>query len=292
MRLIRPSLFLFAEDYSNWGGMTQPSLNGDGVGFDATWYGDFHHNLIEHRDGDEAHLVQEAGYGDGRSLHMSYFAGALASSGGAKVVYNESHDDCGNRPGSARTLVLAVDYAPLIGDTRKWAEARVRFAAAMTLLSAATPMFFMGEEVGAQRPYRYDDFLANREDILGLAEGDGAALMAFYRDLIALSQSSGGIRSRNIDVIHAHDDNRVIGFLRWDDAQTFFVAGSLATAAFTHGYRFSSPRFDDAEWTQVLNSDLGIYGGWGVGNGAVRSSNGMLEIVLPASGAVVMKRSP
>ena len=115
--------------------------------------------------------------------------------------------------------------------------------------------------------------------------------MAFYRDLIALSQSNGGIRSRNIEVIHAHDDNRVIGFLRWDDAQTFFVAGSLNTAAFTNGYRFSSPRFDDAEWTQVLNSDLGKYGGWGVGNGAVRSSNGMLEILLPASGAVVMKRS-
>ena len=292
MRLIRPSLFLFAEDYSNWAGMTQPSLNGDGVGFDATWYGDFHHNLIEHKDGAEAHLVQEAGFGDARPLHMSYFAGALAASGGAKVVYNESHDDCGNRDGSARTLVLAVNYVPLVGETRQWAEARVRFAAAMTLLSAGTPMFFMGEEVGAQRPYRYDDFLANREDILGLANGDGAALMAFYRDLIALSQSSGGIRSRNIDVIHAHDDNRVIGFLRWDESQTFFVAGSLNVAAFDHGYRFSHPRFDDAEWTEVLNSDLGIYGGWGVGNGGgVRSSNGMLEILLPASGAVVLRRS-
>ena len=45
MRLIKPGLFLSAEDYSDWPAMTQSSLDGDGLGFDATWYGDFHHNL-------------------------------------------------------------------------------------------------------------------------------------------------------------------------------------------------------------------------------------------------------
>ncbi|MGZ2380201.1 hypothetical protein ACVIDN_001564 [Rhizobium brockwellii] len=36
MRLIKPQLFLTAEDYSDWSAMTEPSLTGDGLGFDAT----------------------------------------------------------------------------------------------------------------------------------------------------------------------------------------------------------------------------------------------------------------
>src|ERR1700733_5580040 len=166
MRLLKPGLFLPAEDYSEWPALTEPSLNGDGLGFDATWYADFHHNLIEFQGGSYAELVRQAGFGDSRALAMSSFAGALWASSGARVVYNESHDDCGNRTGSARTIWLAVNGAPLTGDTRRWAEARVRFAAGMALLSAATPMFFMGEEIGAAKFYRYDTFLQNREDIL------------------------------------------------------------------------------------------------------------------------------
>jgi 1,4-alpha-glucan branching enzyme len=118
MRLIKPGLFLSAEDYSDWPALTEPGLAGDGLGFDATWYGDFHHNLVEYKDGAQAHLLREAGFGDDRPLAMSVFAGALRRSGSAKIVYSESHDDCGNREGSARTIVIAVDGAPLIEDTR------------------------------------------------------------------------------------------------------------------------------------------------------------------------------
>ena len=47
-----------------------------------------------------------------------------------------------------------------------------RVAFGLSLLSAGTPMFFMGEEVGAQKPYRFNDFLANREDIKGDRAGE------------------------------------------------------------------------------------------------------------------------
>jgi 1,4-alpha-glucan branching enzyme len=163
MRLLKPGLFLSAEDYSGWAAMTAPSLDGDGLGFDATWYGDFQHHLVE--SGGFAELVAQAGFGDDRALNMDYFAGALGASGSGKVVYNESHDDCGNRAGSARTIWLAVNGAALVGETRRWAEARVRFAAAMALLSAGTPMFFMGEEIGAAKFFCYDTFLQNRRDV-------------------------------------------------------------------------------------------------------------------------------
>ena len=67
--------------------------------------------------------------------------------------------------------MTAVNGAPLIGATR---SLRRRHALALcfglSLLSAGTPMFFMGEEIGAQKQYTFDNFLANREDILGRAK--------------------------------------------------------------------------------------------------------------------------
>ncbi|MGO7793264.1 glycosidase, partial [Rhizobium ruizarguesonis] len=80
-----------------------------------------------------------------------------------------------------------VNFAPVVGETRACADARSRFAAAMTLLSPGTPMFFMGEEIGAQKPYRYNDFLENRENILVEADGSNGILMDAERDQIAIT---------------------------------------------------------------------------------------------------------
>jgi hypothetical protein len=134
------------------------------------------------------------------------------------VIYHESHDEAGNAPGSGRTIAVAVHRAPLVDETRRFAEARVRFAAGMTLLAPGTPMFFMGEEVGASLDYRYDDFTAGREtreDYMALRAGAGAQLFAFYADVIRLRLAHAALRSRNIDVVEVHDANRVIAFRRW-----------------------------------------------------------------------------
>jgi 1,4-alpha-glucan branching enzyme len=293
MRLLYPKLFLTAEDYSNWAGMTQPSVNGDGLGFDATWYGDFQHHTVEYEGGGYTELVKQSGYGDARSLRMDYFAGALATSGGAKVVYHQSHDDCGNRTGSARTMWLAVNGAPLLGETRRWAEARARFAAGMTLLSAGTPMFFMGEEIGAANPYTYDGFMQNREDLIGAATGAGARLFRYYKELIRLSVRNAAIRSRMIEIAVTDNHNRVIAFHRWDDTDEFLVVGNLGNAPFEHGYWIHSDRIDNANWTEVFNSDSDAYGGWNVGNAGatMRGSNGALNVILPAAGLIVFRRS-
>jgi 1,4-alpha-glucan branching enzyme len=293
MRLLKPGLFLTAEDYSNWSALTTPSLGGDGLGFDSTWYGDFHHNLVEYKGGSYAELVKQSGYGDARPLSMTSFAGALQASSGAKVVYNESHDDCGNRDGSARTLWLAVNGAALVGDTRRWGEARVRVAAALTLLSAGTPMFFMGEEVGAAKFYRYNDFLANREDLISEAKGDGARLFHFYQDLIRFSEQNAAIRSSNIAVTVSDNENRVIAFHRWDETNEFLVVGCLGNTPFQAGYRLHDDRLGSAKWTEIFNSDAQVYGGWNIGNaGATLTATGnALDVVIPAVGLIVLSKA-
>jgi len=208
------------------------------------------------------------------------------------VVYHESHDDVGNRKGSARAIVTAVNGAPQVGNTRTWAQARVRFAATMSLLSAGK-MFFMGEEVGAAKPYRYDDFMANREDIVGLASGAGARLFDFYRQLVALSVRHRAFRSRSIAVSVTDDARRVIAFHRWDGQEEFLVAGSLGNSPFVSGYVPRGDRLRDFSWREVFNSDALEYSGWNAGNGGatIQATGGALNVVLPACGVIVLSRS-
>ncbi|WP_242337766.1 MULTISPECIES: alpha-amylase family glycosyl hydrolase [unclassified Anaeromyxobacter] len=289
LRLIRPSVMLVAEDHTGWAEVTRP-LDEGGLGFDAAWYVDFFHHLAGPRaEGGWAALLAEAGYGDDRPLGIDRFDGALHGAADRKVVYHESHDEAGNSSGSARTIVLAVQGAPLAGATRDFAEARCRVVAGLSLLSPGTPMFLMGEEVGAANPYRHDDFLEHREDLLGLRRGLGARLFRWYQELIRLRLGRPALRSRRLTTVHRHEANRVIAFLR-GDAELLVVA-SLANRPFAAGYLLESAGLPDAEWHAILNSDAAVYGGAGVGDGASprRSSSGVLEVVLPACGLVVLE---
>jgi 1,4-alpha-glucan branching enzyme len=289
LRLLRPSAMLIAEDHTGWDAVTRPLEEG-GLGFDAAWYVDFYHQLVGPPVEGWAGLLSEAGRGDGRPLWLDRFDEALHGAAARKVVYHESHDEAGNSPGSARTLVLAAGGAPLVGATRAVAEARARLAAGLAMLSPGTPMFLMGEEVGAVNPYRHDDFLANREDLAGLRLGTGRGLYRYYQDLIRLRRSRAAVRSRRITTVHRHEANRVLGFLR-GEAEVLVLA-SFANRPWTAGYAVISEAIPDASWREVLNSDAVEYGGAGVGNGAAtcRSRGGRVEAVVPASGLVVLER--
>ncbi|MDJ0632316.1 MAG: alpha-amylase family glycosyl hydrolase [Xenococcaceae cyanobacterium MO_188.B29] len=301
LKLIKPSVMLMAEDHSDWDLVTVSS-NDSGLGFDAAWYSEFYHHLIgDARQGTEyAKLIPTAGFGDNRPLAMNYFAGALAKSRDHKVVYHESHDEAGNssyeqggnKIESRRTIVSAVDGAPLVGETRSFAEARVHFACGMTMLSAGTPMFFMGEEIGAQKQYRYRDFLNNREDLLGERQNNGKRLFRFYQDLIRFRLNHSGLRSHNIDILHVHNANRVIAFKRWDETEEFLVVGSLNNSPFANGYIIENERIPNGNWREMFNSNLESYGGNNVGNlGAnITSDNGRIGVVIPANGFVVLQK--
>ncbi|NBD32841.1 MAG: alpha-amylase [Cyanobacteria bacterium] len=301
LKLIRPDIMLMAEDHSDWEAVTE-SPDVGGLGFDAAWYSEFYHHLIgdAQQGTGYAKLIPTAGYGGDDPLAMDYFAGALANSGAHKVVYHESHDEAGNsyydeggrRVESRRTIVAAVNAAPLIGETRRIAEARCRFACGMTMLSAGTPMFLMGEEIGAQKPYRYTNFQDNKEDLWGERQSNGKQLFEFYHDIIQFRLNHSGLRSHNIEILHTHNANRVIAFRRWDDSEELLVVASLNNAPFNHGYVLSNPRFGNDAWQEVFNSDRSGYGGNDIGNfdNTINASNSNLNLVLPANGFVVCQR--
>ena len=155
-------------------------------------------------------------------------------------------------------------------------------------------MFFMGEEIGAQKRYGHADFLQNREDIPGERAGAGARMFRFYQDLIRLARRLPSIRTRELEVLHACDETRVIAFKRWSGDEQVIVLASLANTPFRNGYRIAGDplALPDGLWREVLNSDAEAYGGADVGNAgaAIASRGGTLEAVLPARGLLVLVR--
>jgi 1,4-alpha-glucan branching enzyme len=294
LKTIRPDCILIAEDHSGWSAVTQPATQG-GIGFDAVWNVDFYHHLIgDKAEGQQyARLLYSAARDHDGPLNMTAFAGSLEATVKPTVVYVESHDEAGGAEHSQRTIVVAVDGAPLVGATRAAAEARVRFAAGMSMLSAGTPMFLMGEEVGAQKKYTYNHFFEDKEDLVGLRDGDGKQLFAFYGDVIRLRSSVPALRARRLEIVHVDDANRVLAFRRWDDADDLLVVASLDERHYdAPDYRIAHEALGDDLWRERFNSNATRYGGDGVGNGPepLRAVNGSLGVVVPAMGFVVLER--
>jgi 1,4-alpha-glucan branching enzyme len=289
-----PDVLLIAEDHSGWNEVTRSAADG-GLGFGAAWDVDFYHHLIgDKNEGPEyARLLYTAGRDGQTPLAMSLFARALVATSPRTVVYAESHDEAGNSPGSLRTICTAVNGAPLVGETRRYAEARVRFAFGMTMLSAGVPLFLMGEEVGAAKGYTYDRFAEDKEDLLGLRRGSGGLLFDFYRDIIGLRRSSSALRSGGLEILHVRDPERVIAFRRCDEAEELLVVASLANRPYDNpGYTLRHPALGGPGWTEIFNSDAKQYGGGDIGNGSAprTAAEGALEVVIPANGFCVLRR--
>jgi len=294
LHMVRPSAMLIAEDHTGWDAVTKLPDQG-GLGFDATWRVAFYHNLIgdSNMAGDAVRLLKIAGFGGNEPLGMDRFSSELYDTQYSRVVFNESHDEAGNSGGTARTIRVAVNDAALFGETRRWAEARSRLCFGLSLLSAGTPMFFMGEEIGAQKPYTFDHFIDNREDILGDTVGVGAAMFRFYQDLITLSRRLRSVRSHNIDILYQYNPNRVIAFRRKSGDEEVIVVGSFNNSAFQSGYVIQNDLLrPNAGWQEIFNSDAGIYGGQNVGNAGstIAAVDGLLNVVIPAAGFVVFQK--
>jgi 1,4-alpha-glucan branching enzyme len=306
LRMFKPEVFLMAEDHSDWEEVTKRVEEG-GMGFDARWYSLFYHNLMgDTNQGDAAKLIYSAAQSPESPLRVDRFANVLANSA-RQVVYSESHDEAGNSSGpipdpdwsgdegkkstSARGVVVASNGAPLVGDTRKYAEARCRFSWGMTVLSAGIPMFLFGEEVGCQKRFKYNAVLQNREDIAGMAQREGRYLYRFYADINALRVAHPGLRSQSIDVVYVHNENRIIAFRRWDANESFLIAASLADHPCEAGYWLGNERIETGKWREIFNSDAARYGGDNVGNAGqeLYCEAGSINPVIPFAGFVVLQ---
>lgn len=300
LRMIRPDLLLIAEDHTGWPGVLRP-VDQDGFGFDACWQASFYHHLIgDAQPGQHyARLLYHLAEVDQGPVPLARFAEALLETTPRRVVYHESHDEAGNssyvvegeRRFSRRTIQVAAAGHDPEGPMRFRAQQLCRLAFGLSMLSRGTPMFLMGEEVGAQEEYRFDDFVWHRDDLRRLREGVGRPLFRFYQDLIRLRRSSEAIRSDHLEVLLADDARRILVFRRQQGREDVLVVVNANAEAFLLGYRLHGLDLPDRTWHEFFNSDSVLYGGDNVGNAnrPLVGRGGSLELVLPAHAFVLLR---
>lgn len=156
-----------------------------GMGLDAQWLDDFHHILYvlldkegQARYADFNQLEQLAkAYKDGfvhtgeyvQFRKRRYGRSSAGISGEHFVVFNQNHDQIGNRVKGERLSVL-VD------------QGRLKVAAAAIFLSPYVPMLFMGEEYGEDNPFFF--FVSYKEEahIKGIQEGRKKEFESFLKE--------------------------------------------------------------------------------------------------------------
>jgi 1,4-alpha-glucan branching enzyme len=118
-------------------------------------------------------------------------------------------------------------------------------------------------------------------------------MFRLYQDLIRFVTAQPAARSRAIDVIYRHNDNRVIAFTRSAVTQKLLILASLNDTSFGSVYVIctDSWRLPSVGWREIFNSDAAIYGGDNVGNGGatLQVNGGQVNAVIPAHGFVVLQ---
>lgn len=156
-----------------------------GMGLDAQWLDDFHHILYvlldkngQSRYADFNKLEQLAkAYKDGfvhtgeyvQFRKRRYGRSSAGITGEHFVVFNQNHDQIGNRVKGERLSVL-ID------------QERLKVAAAAIFLSPYVPMLFMGEEYGEDNPFFFFVSYKEEEHIKGIQEGRKKEFEAFLQE--------------------------------------------------------------------------------------------------------------
>jgi maltooligosyltrehalose trehalohydrolase len=155
-KLGRP-IQLIAESDLNDSRLLRDQAHG-GYGLDAQWSDDFHHSVHTLLTNERRGYYEDFGkiqplvstLQDGWHYRGQYSAHRQRRHGNQPleiapsrfVVYNQNHDQVGNRAAGNRLSTLVPFEA-------------LKLAAGVTLLSPFTPLIFMGEEYGEMAPFQY-----------------------------------------------------------------------------------------------------------------------------------------
>jgi maltooligosyltrehalose trehalohydrolase len=289
-----------------------------GYGMDAHWSDDFHHAVHVALTGERsgyytdftepgaiAKVLGRRYVNDGRySPHRRRRHGRPAADVPADrfVVAIQNHDQTGNRARGERLSTLVSPEA-------------LRLAAALLLLSPYVPLLFMGEEHGETNPFLYfvshgdpalieavrqgrreefasfgwagevpdpqaeETFEASRPSWERAESGDGARMLALYRDLLRLRRSEPALRPAAATVRVRHDESAGWVAARYDKEET------VVEAVFNLSPEARSVPLERGRWALVLATDGPVYGG--AGEATIAGG----ELRLPGHAAALLRQA-
>jgi maltooligosyltrehalose trehalohydrolase len=218
------------------------------------------------------------------------------------VVAIQNHDQTGNRARGERLATLVLPGA-------------LRLAAALLLLSPYVPLLFMGEEHGETNPFLYfvshgdvalveavrkgrqeefasfgwagevpdpqaeETFEASRPDWERASSGNGAKMLALYRDLLRIRRTEPALRPAASTVGVRNDEAAGWVAVRYDQQ------ASVLEAVFNLSPESRTvPLAGAGSWSLALSTDAPEYGGRAAAALAGRA------VRLPGHTAVLLRR--
>jgi 1,4-alpha-glucan branching enzyme len=235
-----PGRWLVAEDLQRNDWISKPTSEG-GLGYHTQWDPSFVHPIRQSvvTSDDAARSMGEVA----RAIEFTYNGDPAQ-----RIIYSESHDQDAN--GQAR-IPQEIDA----GDTEGYyARKRSTLAAGLVMTSPGVPMLFAGQEFLETGWFRDDVSL----DWSKLKAHRG--INRLYRDLLHLRRNlfgvTRGLTGRSVHLHHFNDQDKVLGFHRWDQGgarDDVVVIASFSNRDIEQDYRIGFPR--GGRWIIRFNSD-------------------------------------
>lgn len=273
-----PGVMTFAEESTSWGGVSRPVYDG-GLGFSMKWDMGWMNDTLRYMRHDPIH----------RRHHQNDLSFRMVYAFTENFILPLSHDEVVHGKKSLLSQMPGDHW-------QQFANLRLLYGYQYTM--SGKKLLFMGGEIGQWHEWNHDGQID--WNLQGHKFHDG--IRRFIGDLNELYRSQGALHELDFDGagfswIQCDDDqNSVFALLRFarDPADFVVVVGNF-TPVPRPKYRVGVP--SPGFYSEVLNSDAGIYGGTNVGNlGGVYSepkkSHGhaqSIELQLPPLGIVVMK---
>lgn len=238
-----PGRITIAEDLRNNASITAHENEG-GANFGSQWDDRFVHPIRAALiASDDAHRDMHA---VAAALNHRYGGDAFA-----RVVYTESHDEVAN--GKARVV---SEVNP--GDPAGWhALKRSALGAGLVLTAPGIPMVFQGQAM------LEDGWFSDTDPIDWSKTRKFSGVKRLYQDLIRLRLNrdgvSRGLIGQHILVHHVNNDDKVVAYLRWNEAgpnDTVLVVANFS-AETREGYCVGLPHA--GRWVARFNSDWSGY---------------------------------
>ena len=272
-----PGAVLIAEESTAWPGVTRAADDG-GLGFNYKWNMGWMH--------DSLHYIEESPIN--RRYHHDELTFGLVYAFSEKFVLPLSHDEVVYGKGSM--------IGKMPGDEwQKFANLRAYYGFMWT--HPGKKLLFMGGEIAQVREWNHDRSL----DWDLLEQPMHSGMQKLVRDLNTAYRDVAALHRRDCDpsgfrwTVMDDREQSVFAYLRFgEDGDTTALVVCNFTPVPRYDYRVGVPV--GGIWREVINTDAGVYGGSGVGNGgqvravtaAMHDSPASLSLTLPPLATLVL----
>ncbi len=234
-----------AEDMRDNDWITRTTGEG-GAGFDSQWDPGFHHKVVAALETSDDGLRN---MWDIKDAITNLYNGRDTQ----RVIYTESHDEVGSASGKSRVPSRIWWDNP----DSYYSKKRSTLGAGLVFTCPGIPMIFMGQEFLEDGSWHDDDPLDWSKDTTF------AGIKLLYTHLISLrrnlSNNTGGLLAKNVNVFHVNDTDKVIAFHRWSyggPGDDVIVVANFSYQGITD-YNIGMPR--GGRWRVRFNSDWSGY---------------------------------